>query len=248
MMTDWRFWSFLVACVALILSQLPPLRVLLKKAKLDLELYSRILLYHKVGNPNVLVHLLLRNVGGSAVRIKKIQLDISRDGEKVISLPAQTYIPDVTKTLQSVILASFTLKPEDEWSYHVNFLNYFKRDEDKKYRDAELSLKDEILKKKESVPQNTLVYASENLVLPFKEIFNSKYVWLPGEYKVTFTVITDNTKVNIQKTYRFILFESQSDEMKSYVDDYKTGDGIYFDSAKHSGISVELEEVNNDSL
>jgi hypothetical protein len=41
-LSDWKFWSFFVAVVALILTQLPPIVLWFKKAKLDLELYSNI--------------------------------------------------------------------------------------------------------------------------------------------------------------------------------------------------------------
>ena len=37
---DWSFWAVIVAIAAVVLSQIPPIHVLLKKAKLDLELYK----------------------------------------------------------------------------------------------------------------------------------------------------------------------------------------------------------------
>jgi len=43
---DWTFWAVLVAAIAIILSQIPPIHVLIKRAKLDMELYSRINITH----------------------------------------------------------------------------------------------------------------------------------------------------------------------------------------------------------
>ena len=50
LLTDGSFWT---AFVAIVLSQLPPIKLLLKRAKVDVELYSKILVFHKVGNSNV---------------------------------------------------------------------------------------------------------------------------------------------------------------------------------------------------
>ncbi|SLJ85908.1 hypothetical protein [Psychrobacter sp. DAB_AL43B] len=108
--TDWKFWSAFFALLALILSQMPPIHILLRRAKLDLEVYSRIFITHKVGNPNLQIHLILRNIGGRVIRVKKMNAVILRDNKKVMSLPAQTYVAN-QKDNQLVLLTSFDLKP-----------------------------------------------------------------------------------------------------------------------------------------
>jgi hypothetical protein len=47
---DWSFWAVVVAAIAIVFSQLPPIHYLIKKVKIDLELYSKISITHKVGN------------------------------------------------------------------------------------------------------------------------------------------------------------------------------------------------------
>ena len=37
---DWQFWAAAVAALALVLSQLPPIHLLVRRAKLGMELYS----------------------------------------------------------------------------------------------------------------------------------------------------------------------------------------------------------------
>jgi hypothetical protein len=66
---NWTFWSFAVALVALAFSVGPLLWRLLRPPKLELELQDRIALTHKVGNPNLQAHFIVRNVGGRAVRV-----------------------------------------------------------------------------------------------------------------------------------------------------------------------------------
>ncbi len=88
---NWSFWTAVAAALALILSQLPPIHMLLRRAKLEMELYSRIHVTHKVGNPNVSFHMVLSNVGGRTIKIKGITSTIKRDGKLVVTLPAQNY-------------------------------------------------------------------------------------------------------------------------------------------------------------
>jgi len=73
---DWTFWTAVVAAVALILSQLPPVLSWFRRAKIDIEVYSRIGLSHKIGNPNASMHIILSNSGGRALRIKKVSLQM----------------------------------------------------------------------------------------------------------------------------------------------------------------------------
>ena len=84
---NWSFWAVLVAAIAAILSQIPPIKELVKKAKLDLEVYSKISITHKIGNPNLQLHLILSNIGGRNVRVKDITVSISRDEKTIFFSP-----------------------------------------------------------------------------------------------------------------------------------------------------------------
>ena len=88
---DWSFWAATVAVIAVILSQLPPIKVWFEKAKLDLEVYSKISITNKLGNPNLQLHLILTNIGGRKARIKDINVSLSRDGKELPSLPAVNF-------------------------------------------------------------------------------------------------------------------------------------------------------------
>src|SRR5574341_1575005 len=225
---DWSFWAVVVAAVAIVLSQLPPVHLLLRRGKLDIEPYSRILITHKIGNPNVQLHIILTNIGGRLVRVKSIELKIKRDGKDIATLPAQNYLQNPTDT-NNVLFTSFSIKPREEWAHIVNFLNYFSREDEKKYRTAESKLREDILEKvKRLKNKDHIVKAEDNLVTPFIEMFNEKFVWQPGEYELSISVIASNNKSGIAKSYRFTLFESDSQELIKHKEDYKTGDGIFW--------------------
>ncbi|AAZ24321.1 hypothetical protein CPS_4853 [Colwellia psychrerythraea 34H] len=244
-LTDWKFWSFLVAFIALILSQLRPIRLWFQKAKLDLELYSRVLLTHKVGNPNVQIHLVLRNIGGRNIRVKEISVDIERDGKFIDTLIAQNYLPDALNN-QSILFTNFSLTPNDEWSNRVNLLNYFNREEDKSFKTSEKALREEIISLRKLLQENdkTNVKVTDEFIEPFIQMFQKKFMWKPGDYQFHINVKTLDEEADIKKSFRFTLFESQSEDLESYVKDFNIGAGISYDLDDHCGVLVQVEEIS----
>jgi hypothetical protein len=240
---NWSFWAVLVAFVALVLSQLPPVHMLLKRASLDMELYSRIHITHKIGNPNIQLHLILNNVGGRTVKIKGVTSVIKRDGQQIAVLPAQNYLQNPGDKMP-VLFTSFSLKPKEEWAHILNFLNYFSRKDEKKYRSAEVNLKADIIEKKKAPgAEKILVEADAQYVTPFIEMFNEKYLWFAGEYEIRVSVDAVPKGANVEKVYRFTLFESDAEELSKIQDQYRYGSGIYFDSPDYSGVIAQIVEA-----
>ncbi|MGD0037817.1 MAG: hypothetical protein ABSC53_11055 [Bacteroidota bacterium] len=240
---DWSFWAVLVAAVALVLSQLPPIHTLLMRAKLELELYSRMHITHKVGNPNAQLHLIITNVGGRPIKVKRITLAFRRDGKDVAVLPAQNYYQNPGDSA-TVLLVGFALKSKEEWAHTVGFLNYFSRPDEKRYRDAEALLKKDIFEKRKLIKNKTrIVEAERNHVTDFLHLFDEKFIWLAGDYELRVSVECSDKRANTSKDYRFTLFESDSNTLSSSKSDYKLGDGIYWDSGNHPGVIVQIVEA-----
>jgi hypothetical protein len=74
-----EFWSILIALIALILSQIPPIKLWFKKSKLKVDTYDSIWITHHIGNPIVEFNLIIKNIGGRNILINKIIIDIFRD-------------------------------------------------------------------------------------------------------------------------------------------------------------------------
>jgi len=56
------------------------------------------------------------------------------------------------------------------------------------------------------------------------------------------SVDTVPERARVQKTFRFTLFESDSFELMKISEDYKFGDGIYWDS-RVKGVTVPIIEA-----
>lgn len=241
--SDWTFWAVVVAALALVLSQLPPVHQMLRRSKLAIELYSRVHIAQKIGNPNVQLHIILTNTGGRSVKIRGATLTVRREGKEVATLPAQNYVPESDND-RTVLFTSFTIKPKEEWAHIVNFLNYFSRSDEKTYRAAEATLKRDLGNKlKLAEGKGDLVEADPVNVEPFVAMFNSKFVWQPGEYEIHIAIDAVPKTKGLEKKYRFTLFETDSAELAKAKDDFRLGDGVYWNSGNHGGLVVQLVEA-----
>ncbi|EAR09201.1 hypothetical protein [Reinekea blandensis] len=238
LLTNWEFWTAFLAAIALILSQLPPVVSWFKKAKLDIDIHARAFLTHKIGNPNLQLHLIVRNIGGRETKINSIVCKVIHNKKIIAELPAQNYLSEDSKN--NVLLTKFSIKPGQEWSKTLNFLNYFDRKEGQVFRDASKSIEDYVFEKRKE-DDKSIHYAPDELVAPLLDQFDRLFIWNDGEYLLQIEVNTDAQEAPILREYRFTLFESQSAEMKEHTKDYSSGAGVYFDYARHSGVLVDLQ-------
>ena len=117
--SDWTFWSFVVAATAVGLSQAPPIRLWFKKPRLDLEIQSSIYLSHLIGIQLFQVFVSLINTGGRTVRVRDIRLVVARTGQEPTTLPISGVFlkPEAAR---SVLFVPFTLRAADEWMHNCH--------------------------------------------------------------------------------------------------------------------------------
>lgn len=241
---DWSFWAVFIAGLALLLSQLPPIHVLLKKVKIDFELYSKISITHKVGNPNLQIHIIINNIGGRKVRIKGIEAKIIRDENEIVTLPSQNFLQDPSDK-NNVLFTSFALNPNEEWGHIVNLLKFFGREEEKSYRRLEGDLKSDIFGKRKLIKGEVkeLIEADKEKVEPLITFFNENFIWFSGEYKLNIKVVTDKEDSNVEKSYGFTLFEYYEQELRKITEEYKFGTGIYWESKTPRSVILNIKEM-----
>jgi hypothetical protein len=240
---DWTFWAAILSLVAIILSQIPPIHLLIRPKRLDVEVHSRIGVTHTVGNPNANIVVGVRNTGGRELRIKSLRLIISRDGNTLMVLPAQNYHETPSST-SPVLFVPFSLKPGESWVHSVQFAKLFDRQTEKKFREDSSKLNLDIRQKIDALPEGEkeVVIAEPQYVQPFKILFERLFVWYPGEYIAELQVDADPGSASFSKKYRFTLYESDTEELRSHTDDYRIGAGIIFSVERHAPLSIPLSE------
>ena len=240
---DWQFWSAVVAVLAVVLSQVPPIRLWFRPRRLEVEVHSRLQITHKVGNPNVGMFVSVRNTGGRELRIKSLKLAISRDGLHLSPLPVKNYFENPSST-SSVLFVPFSLKPSETWAHGVSFHNFFDRAAEKLYREWVYALEMDIRKKIQIRPESdkNAVSADLSLVQPFTDLFEKLFLWQLGEYVIELSVETEPSSASFNRKYRFTLYESDSAELRSHTDDYQFGGGLSFNVDRHIGVFVPLQQ------
>lgn len=238
---DWTFWAVVVASVALLLSQLPPIRLWFKPARLKVEIHGRANISHQIGNPNIGLHVSLGNTGGRELNINSINIKLSRDGRHLVSLPIQSYFEKPTDQT-SVLFVPLLLKPGERWLHGANFLNFFERNDEKLFRKSRAALRENIEEKRRQGDEGDgkAVKAEPELVAPFLQLFQRLYRWNPGEYVIELAInVSPNPKLKVEQ-YHFTLFESDEYWLEKHTDDYKYGASVYFDTDEHSGVLIPL--------
>lgn len=240
---DWQFWASVAAFAALVLSQLPPVRLWLKPRRVEVEIHSRLQVTHKVGNPNVGMYVSIRNTGGRELRIKSMLVGVTRDGISLGQLSAQNYFESASSQTSSLFVP-FSLKVGEAWAHGTNFLRPFDRAHEKLFRESLSALQIDIRKKIDARPAEDKqpVKADQVLVQPFLEMFEDMFNWLPGEYIVELQVNAEPGSASFSKKYRFTLYESESAELASHVEDYWYGGGLAYNIERHAGVFVPVAE------
>ena len=84
---DWAIWTAIVAALAFILTQLPPLHRVLFRDRPKLDVRSRISVTLKVRIAQVAAHLTLANTGGRSVTVMRVAWDLRRNHAPLAPLP-----------------------------------------------------------------------------------------------------------------------------------------------------------------
>jgi hypothetical protein len=243
--SDWKFWSFIASGVAIVLSQLPPIRILVQSMGLTVEAYSQLFVTHKYGNPNGQLHLIVLNSGGRKVRVSGITLQITPGTGKPFSMPAAAYYQKQGDT-STVLFTPFTVLPGEEWAHITCFFPSLTRADDKLIRDSKAVLRNDLHAKRELLEdKKERVTAEPESVAPFIDLSNRQFKWLPDEYEMAVSFTTDPPNAVADQRFRFVLFESDTKEMRSVEAEYKYGGGIFFEPDNDSGIAVALQKLKN---
>lgn len=237
---DWKFWSAIFSLIAIILSQIPPLYLLFRAKRLDVDVYGKIHLFHAVGNPSANLVVSLHNTGGKALRISSLELNLTRDGKQLTSLSGLNYFENPSSN-STILFIPFILKPNEIWTHSVLFYNESDRETEKFFREHESKLRAYFQKTNPDNDKSEKVEAHSDLIEPFYKIFDNLFIWFPGEYSATLLIKTSNN-FSVTQKYRFTLYESDSNNLKLNTANYKYGVGICYPDEVHKGERITLSE------
>jgi hypothetical protein len=209
----------------------PGVRKWFKKAALEVELYERISIGHYVGNPILFLTIIIRNVGGRDLRIRRLRLRIRKNDRELAVIPAMNFYDKLSADASPVVLMSVSLPVGETWSHMLQFFPPFDRDLADEVRTAANTLQADILAKRAALPpqaQHQLVAGEPANVERLVQIFDQLFVWTRGQYKVALEVDTE-PGTHIDQRFEFTLFESDETAMRLQSQSYAVGDGLWWE-------------------
>lgn len=234
-------WSAAASVVAIGLSQLPPVRLWFKRSRVSIMLRNQAALKASVNGPVVQFVMRVENSGGKPVRVDRISMGVKRDGQNIMELDAQGYFETFTAQA-AVMFHPFRLNPDTDWTHTVNFFPALSRDDDRAYRREKSALTADIHAKAATrLPGSTdLVYADESVYAPLKRRFDRNFIWDQGDYELTISVWVKGSVVVSQERYRFVIFESDRDELAAAGKKMAYGEGVMFEPKEYAGLLIAL--------
>ncbi|MFM0199893.1 hypothetical protein PQR53_08425 [Paraburkholderia fungorum] len=245
---DATVWQGAAAVAALVLSQLPPIKLWFRRGKLDVECFDRIALKHDVGAAAAEMHVTITNTGGADVRVKRISLNVTRGTERR-ELDARGFYEKGTDK-QATLFTPFTLKPKESWGYNLNFFKFASREVRQEYSTHAHALRMDIARKaaaRDADPQaranGALVEAEPALVEPLLALFDAQFFWRTGEYQIELVIETDKPAVNTSRKFRCTLFDAESERLRVHRDHLKHGNGVFWFAYPVEPYIAEIQSV-----
>ena len=216
-------WSAFFAFVAIALSQLPPIKFW-RRQQLKVEVYSRANISHLIGNPGVGLVVNVRNLGGRSARIRSLKMNIEREGSHVADLHPTHHYESLSSN-NALIYVPVELAAGQSWMGSLVFSKELKRAEELEYRRLTTAIRKEIADKIAARPANQfgMVTAEESFYQPFIRMYEREFRWVPGDYKLTISLVIEGTDQIFPAAYRFTLYDFEVDQLAQYTEQYKYG-------------------------
>lgn len=259
-LTSTEFWTAFIAAIALIFSQFPPIKQMIKGKRLRWAVADRIGLTHVSGNTNMSIWLDLENVGGRTITIRKIACLVLRGQVKVQTLIAKTYW--LTESLSrnkevEIPISEIVLKPGDRWSGYLHFWDTqsWTQDIQSKISSLTTKIKDDIETKLSEranlhpeIPSSELVEAGEELVREFTNLTKTLYKIEIGDYELLFTAHEDFSAPPLRLSgFNITVYEKDSRDIYKDADDYKYGYGVYLTTRKKAWVYFEARAMDGNA-
>lgn len=229
-----EFWSTVIAVFALILSQLPPVRELIKPRELRIFVPENLGLSHYMGNLQMWIFLALYNTGGRNLTAQKIECVIIGEDGPPWRLPAQTYTPTLSQSAPGqpppeLLMGWISLKPDESWAQTIRFYKVWSIKEEEDVTEISANIRNDINAKIKLKPpfDTKLVEAEAELVKRARDFFEKKFTLTKGSYRLLIAALSEKNEVLRIRGFDFTLFDHQIRSLRAPADDYKLGWGIY---------------------
>lgn len=238
---DWGFWSMIVALAALLLSQLPPIRELLRKPRLHISLPDTVALTNDYAKLIVEFFLDVENDGGKTAAVTRVRCLLVDPADRILDLQARTYLfrnapPNPLGGFPEARLGTILLNPGKNWSEHVRCfalnLQHEEADLQKLFADALREIHPKATEDMRAfamdpnAPLQPPVF-SENTLQRATTLFEQRRLVL-GTYKLAIIALTREGGALASEAFSFTLYETDVKKLNMHLTWFKLGVGYVF--------------------
>ncbi len=254
-------WGVLMAALAIILSQLPPIKQMIRGKKLRMASPERAKIYHWFGNTHMTLWLDLENIGGRDIRIKEITCLVARRGDYVQTLSARTYWLTESLTQDEGLelpLSEIPLRPGGgRWSGFLHFIDTktWTMEIETRAKNITTYMEDDINEKLRAqaltVPpaERIPVEADAQIMSEVTSIVNTVRKLQVGDYQLFVAAYEDTNAPPLGLlTFDLTLFEKDMRGIFDDLRDYKYGFGVFRSPRKPANVMVEIRRNNTKVL
>ncbi|WP_141699061.1 hypothetical protein [Candidatus Thiosymbion oneisti] len=237
------FWTSVIAFIALVLSQFPPVTKLFPSWGAEIEIAARMALDNKFGIVSYSVYFNIKNVGNRPIKVEEVVLSVKRPDGSRKEYEAKDYRE---RESSSVIypIVSLNIEEGDQWSENVLFGPDTPPDTQEKFNDLRMKIGLDILEERQRnsdmACQKRWYEAKEENVDKAVEFFKENFDLPKGEYIASFKVYGRDNALIAEKSYRFTIYDYHIKMFKSQVDDYKYGIGVHSPASTARSVVVDL--------
>ncbi|MBI3302666.1 MAG: hypothetical protein HYZ72_11430 [Deltaproteobacteria bacterium] len=226
-------WSVMVAALAVVLSQLPPVREMVKGRRIRIVIPEQFMLYHYLGNVQINLFLVMQNIGGKAVSIAKIDCIITDGGNSRWDLPAHSYYSRLPpnqpgQSPPELLLGWIPLKPGEHWSETLHCFKFWSTPEERRANEITAKIRNNIVTKRLQLPAAQFAEADAELITEAKDFFRTKFNLSEGNYQLVVAALAESDQVLDVRGCEFTLFESSIRALQAMTEEYKYGAGVYY--------------------
>jgi hypothetical protein len=248
-------WSALLATIALILSQLPPIKQLIKGKRLRMVIADIAQFSHVFGNTNLSLWIDLENVGAKMITVDRIKCYLTRRDGPTQILNARTYWMTESLTREKQLelpFALISLKPGDKWSGYVHLWDTkaWSKAVESKTKSLISKMRADITTKamkrdKEltAIPMNErpVVEADLSLMNEINDLVKSLKRIEEGDYELLVGAYEESSPAPIKMLgFNLTIFETDAREIFEDMEDYKYGFGLHIPSTKTKWLQVTI--------
>jgi hypothetical protein len=243
-----------VSVVAVVLSQLPPLRTFVSSAKLDVDLNRNLQVRHIVGDIDLLPYVQISNSGSAPGVIGTIEIIITRKDTPSFKkvLTAQSYFLKPTsvglnQTPTAIPFGRIAVPPHETWDTYAEFFetpSSARRIEMARMQ-SNVSLQIQDALKAISPPNTKLAEISDELFTELSSNANARLKdFTIGEYILRARVLSTESQLLTEKCYTFAVYEGHISQLNAITEQYRYGAGITFPPPGQVGFLADLYDLS----